>query len=136
MTMSKEANLAKVRALYAAFGKGDIATVLQGLHPDAVWNNPGPPEFAYFGTHRGRDAIAQNVFGFIGANLDIARMEPTEILANDDTVVVLLDMEASVRATGKRYEQKTAHVWTFVDGAVTAFHDFQDNHAVVTALRP
>jgi ketosteroid isomerase-like protein len=132
--MSKEANLATVQALYAAFGKGDIPTVLAGLHPEVVWTNPGPEGFGYFGTHRGREAIAKNVFGFIGTELDVHQLAPTAFLADGDTVVVLLDMEATAVRTKKKYVQKVAHAWTFRSGVPVAFHDFQDNHAVVTAL--
>lgn len=133
--LSQENNVAKVRSLYEAFGRGDIPAVLQGLHPKVVWVNPGPAEFRYFGVHEGREAIARNIFSFIGENLDIHELSPRELLASETTVVVLLDMDATVRGTGKRVVQKVAHVWTFVEGWPTRFHDFQDVHAVANALR-
>jgi len=57
------------------------------------------------------------------------------MLAQDDKVVVLLDMELVARATGEKVVQKVAHVWTFQDGRAVHFHDFQNSYAVAAALR-
>src|SRR5262249_22564297 len=133
--MSKDANVAKVQALYEAFGRGDIDAVLNGIHPKIVWVNPGPNEFRYFGVHEGREAVARNVFAFIGENMDIHSLTPSEILASETTVVVLLDMDVTIRATSKRVVQKVAHVWTLVDGSPARFHDFQNNYAIANAMR-
>jgi ketosteroid isomerase-like protein len=125
----------KVQALYAAFGRGEIQTVLEALDPQIVWENPGPAEVRYFGTHRGPEAVLRNIFGFLQEFVDIKRLEPTRFLADDDKVVVLLQMELVTRPAGKQVAQEVAHVWTFKNGRVAHFHDFQNNAAVAAALR-
>jgi ketosteroid isomerase-like protein len=124
-----------VQRLYGAFGQGDIETVMNGLDAEITWVNPGPAEIPYFGTHQGRQAVLQNIFGFLGQNIDIQVFQPTSMLAQDDKVVVLLDMELAARATGKKVVQKVAHVWTFKDGRPVHFHDFQNSYAIAAALR-
>jgi ketosteroid isomerase-like protein len=44
-------------------------------------------------------------------------------------------MEAVARSTGKRIVQEAAHVFTFRAGKLIGFHDFQNSHAVLDALR-
>jgi ketosteroid isomerase-like protein len=63
--------LARVRAIYAAFARGDVDTVLAALSPDVVWSNAGPPDIDYFGVRHGRERVAE-VFAILGAEFDIA----------------------------------------------------------------
>lgn len=128
-------NVRTVQSLYAAFGRGDVPAVLEAMDPEILWCNPGPSDFAYFGTHRGRGAVAQNIFAFLGENLQISMLEPRDMLASGDKVVVLLHMEATARKTGRKIVQDVAHVWTFKHGRCAQFHDLQDNSQVAAALR-
>ncbi len=131
----EESNLRKTRELYSYFGAGDIPALLAALDPDVVWMNPGPPEFAYFGVHRGRDAVAKNIFGFIAEHLDIQVFEPRNMLASGDQVVALIHVEAVARKTGRRIVQDVAHAFAYRDGRPVYFHDFQDNAQIAAALR-
>jgi hypothetical protein len=133
--MAQSNLIEKVQALYAAFGRGDVQTVLDGMDPDVVWVNPGPAEIRYFGTHRGREAVLRNIFGFLAEHVDIKRLEPKRFFTEDDKVVVLLEMELVTRPAGTKLEQEVAHVWTFKNGRLTHFHDFQNNAAIAAALR-
>jgi ketosteroid isomerase-like protein len=124
-----------VQSLYAAFGRGDIATVLASLAPDARWSNPGPSEFgAYFGEKRGHEEILA-LFGFLGQNFEFTVFEPREFFAVEEKVVVLLRIEGRVPATGKQFEEDAVQVFTFQDGAIVRFQDFQDSNALAEALR-
>jgi ketosteroid isomerase-like protein len=133
--MSEQANLQKVRELYAAFGRGDVPALLEALDPEIVWENPGPAEFRYFGRHQGRAAVAANVFAFLGEQLDMQVFEPRNLFASGDTVVVLIHAEAVARKTGKRVVQDIAHAFTFRNGRPVHFHDYQDSAQVAEALR-
>jgi uncharacterized protein len=134
--MNQEANVCIVQELYAAFGRGDIAAVLAGLDPAITWVNPGPADFPYFGTHRGPEAVTRNIFAFLGEHLDIHQLTPTDLLAKDDRVVVLLHMEATARKTGRRIVQEVVHAWTLNQGRTVHFHDYQDNAQIIAALSP
>jgi ketosteroid isomerase-like protein len=133
--MPEAENLALVQSIYAAFGRGDIAAVMAEFAPDVEWVNAGPAVAPYFGTHKGHAAVLENVFGYIGANLAIDVFEPTDFFANGDKVVVLLKMGATVKATGKRYDQVLAHVFTIAGGKVTHFRDIQNTGVIAEAMR-
>lgn len=133
--MSTENNVRVVQSLYAAFGRGDVPAVMEALDPNIVWTNPGPAEFRYFGTHRGRDAVLGNIFMFLAENMEIHIFEPREFVASGDHVVVFLHMEVTARRTGRRVTQEMAHAFRMKDGRPVEFHDFQNNHAIAEALR-
>jgi uncharacterized protein len=125
-------NRETVQEIYAAFGRGDIATILDALADDVRWDHL--PDGG--GAHRhgvpwlaertGRDDVA----GFFEAlrALDFHEFAPTALLAGGDQVVALIDEDVTVRATGERFRDATAHVWTFdSDGRVVAFRHIADS---------
>jgi ketosteroid isomerase-like protein len=128
-------NLQLVQHMYQAFGRGDLPALLATFDPDLQWINPGPVEPRYFGTHRGPDAVARNVFGFLAENLAFEVFDPYEFFVSGDKVVALVRMEAVARRSGQRLVQQAAHVFTFRAGKLIGFYDFQNSHAVVEALR-
>ena len=87
-------NIALVRSLYEAFGKGDVPTVLAGFDENIEWNEPeGMP---YGGQYHGPEAVAENVFGPVTSDFDDFDVTPEEILADGDRVVVLTTHKLSL----------------------------------------
>jgi ketosteroid isomerase-like protein len=127
-------NLETVQQAYAAFGKADLAGILATLDPNIVWENPGPTTRNYFGTHRGHAEVASNVFGFLAEHLRFDVFEPREFLLGADKVVVLLRLEARVLRTGEQVKHDAVHVFSFANGKVVRFQDFQDSYALAKAL--
>src|SRR4051812_47704057 len=79
------------------------------------------------------------VAGFFEAPgaLEFHEFAPRAILAGGDLVVALIDEDATVRATGERIRDKTAHVWTFgPDGRVVDFRHVADTVKHVEAYAP
>ena len=100
--MTREQHLATVAATYAAFGAGDIPTVLDNFDPAVEWVNQGPDGIEYFGTKHGHEG-ALAVFGFLGANVDISVFDPHTFVADDERVVALVHVVGTVRSTGTTY---------------------------------
>jgi uncharacterized protein len=127
-----------VRDIYAAFGRGDVPAILERLDPDVRWEHwpdgsgaqrHGVPWLA---ERTGRDEVA----GFFAslAGLDIHAFAPTALLAGDGLVVALIELDATVVATGERIRDLEAHVWSFgPDGRVTAFRHVVDTAKHVEA---
>jgi ketosteroid isomerase-like protein len=133
--MSRERNLETVAAMYQAFGRGDIPGVLSHLDPRVEWSNRGPTDIDYFGVKHGHDG-ALAIFGFLGEHVDITAFEPHTMIADNDHVVALVHVAATVKSTGLAYDEETVHVFEFDgDGRVVRFRDYQDTEAVARALR-
>jgi uncharacterized protein len=124
-------NQQTVRDIYAAFGRGDIPAILERLADDVCWDHlpdgsgAARHEVPWLVARTGRDDVA-GFFAALGA-LEFHVFAPTAILGDGDTVVALIDEDVTVRATGERFRDATAHVWSFdLDGRVIAFRHIAD----------
>ena len=125
-------NIALVRSLYEAFGKGDVPTVLAGFDENIEWNEPeGMP---YGGQYHGPEAVAENVFGPVTNDFDDFDVTPEEILADGDRVVVLTTHTGTAKESGNKLSMPAAHVWTVRDGKVTHFRLLADSATMNAAL--
>lgn len=122
-----------VRALYAAFGRGDIPAVMQALAPDVRWTEA--EGFPDGGTYSGPDAVLQNVFMNLGTEWDAFSASLEELVAAGDTVVSLGLYSGVYKATGKKFSAPFAHVWTLREGKVARFRQHTDTAVVQRALR-
>jgi len=128
--MAEPENLELVQQTYAAFGQGDIATVLNNLATDIVWESRYTPNVPLHGTYSGKEEVA-SFFGKLGEFLDVQEFVPQQFLAKDDTVVVMGYEQVTVKLTGKGYKNEWVHVWTLKDGKVA--HVQSSNNAAVAA---
>ena len=129
--MSQE-NIALVRGLYEAFGRGDVDTVLAGFADDIEWNEPeGSP---YAGQHHGPQGVVENVFGRLPEDWDGFDVTPEEILGDGERVVVLLTQRGTAKETGKQLEMPAAHSWIVRDGKVQSFRLLADAGTMKAAL--
>jgi hypothetical protein len=129
--------LAVVQEIYEAFGRGDVEAILARLHPDVEWEYAsGPTSVPWLQPRRGR-AGARQFFVDLQASLEIQHFAPKEFFEGTRVVVVLLDLEARVKATGKPIkEEDEVHIWRFDDsGQVTRFRHRADSHQHVEACR-
>jgi ketosteroid isomerase-like protein len=116
-----------VQEMYAAFGRGDVAAILERLDPHIDWEyDASPTEVPWLQPRQG-PAGAAEFFTSLG-ELDFHRFEPKAILAEGQTVVALVDVDATVRKTGARVEElDEVHIWNFGnDGRVTRFRHRAD----------
>jgi uncharacterized protein len=132
--MSTEANIETVRRLYALFAARDIRTILDVLSPDVVWGEPANPYNPCGGEYRGHEGFLK--WAATGRQVeDILALEPSKMLANEDSVAVVGYTKIRVIPTGKVYETDFVHLVTLVDGKVTRFQEFFDTYAAGEAFR-
>ena len=118
-----------VQHIYSAFQRGDLAAILGCLAEDVEWEygiqTPGVPWLAH---RRGRHEVP----GFFEsmAAFDLQRFEPKTLLEQDGGVVALIDVELTVKATGRRLvEEDEIHIWRFdSQGKVKRFAHKVDTH--------
>jgi ketosteroid isomerase-like protein len=125
-------NVERVKEIYAAFARGDVALVLGGMHPDIEWTEA--EGFPYAGTYRGPDAIVQNVFMKLGSEWEGFQVRPHEFLEAGSAVVVLGRYSGRYRATGRAMEADFAHVWRLRDHKIAAFKQYVDSALVQRAI--
>jgi ketosteroid isomerase-like protein len=116
-----------VQRIYEAFGQGDVPAILTMLAEDVDWEYGGTTtDVPWLQARRGRGQVV----GFFEAlqAVDFHTFAPKAFFESGDTVVVLVDLEATVKATGKRVvEEDEVHIWHFgPDGLVTRFRHRAD----------
>jgi ketosteroid isomerase-like protein len=132
--MSDQENVRTVKAMFEAFGKGDLPGALAFLAEDVEWRLAGPTEVTYAGTRRGRDQVAE-LFKLLEQTSDFEQFEAQEFIAQGDRVVVLGHERQRVKATGLVAENDFAMVFTVRDGKITHFRNYEDTAAVAAAHR-
>jgi ketosteroid isomerase-like protein len=129
------ANITFVQGLYAAFGKGDIATVVAGAAPDVDWVvNGSRKDFPTFGAWHGAGEV-KKFFDSVGQHQESKVFSPQEFYAADDRVFVLGHYEWVIRKTGRTVASDWVHVFTIRGGKVAKFREFNDTAKFVEAYR-
>lgn len=119
-----EQSIEFVKAVYEAFGRGDVPAVLGAFADDIEWYEAeGMP---YGGLHRGGEAVAQNVFGPITEDVDGFAVIPEEFMGSGGTVAAVVRYTGTGKATGKALDLPVVHVWDIRDGKLTRFRQFID----------
>lgn len=129
-------NKETVREMYEAFGRGDVGAILERLDENVEWEHGASPTGVPWLQPRHGRAGAAEFFASL-AGLEIHRFVPKAILEEDGLVVAVIDVEATVKATGKRFvEEDEIHLWRFdANGRVVRFRHRVDTWQQVTAWR-
>jgi ketosteroid isomerase-like protein len=129
-------NRDRVQAIYEAFGRGDVPSILEAVSDDVDWEYAGATDQVPWLVHRRGRAGVGKFFEALGA-LDIKRFVPHTLLAAQDTVVALIELEATVKTTGKAIDNpEEIHVWHFDRaGKVVRFRHALDTAQHVAACR-
>lgn len=126
-------NTELVQQIYAAIARGDIGAVITMMTDDVEIHVPGPDVIPFTGTFRGPEGVG-HFFQAIGANAEVASLEPTEFIADDDQVVVLGNENLTAASTGRSWSTEWAMVWTIVEGKVSRLREFHQTHAIAAAF--
>ena len=126
-----EANIQIAKNAYAAFGRGDIAAILEVLDEKIVWTTPG--NLPDSGTRRGRAEVAQ-FFQSVTSTWDFQAFEPRDYIASGDQVAVVGSYTVTARSTGRQATGEWVMVWKFRDGKVTNFQEYTDTAALENAV--
>ncbi|MBU2644357.1 nuclear transport factor 2 family protein [bacterium] len=134
MSKQKE-NIMLVQQLFKAFDKKDIGAIIGMLSHDVEWGEPSNPYNPAGGTRHGHEGFLEWLN--IGRSAeDILVLEPTKMLADDDSVAVIGYMKCRAIQTGKLYESDFVHLFTINSGKVVKFQEFFDTYAAGEAFRP
>lgn len=127
-------NVATMKGLYEAFGKGDVAKILDGVTDDVTWQTYGDPKLcACFGKYAGKDGVVASLTAS-GQTWDFSEFAPMIFNADGEKVFVEGHYTAKARSTGKEMASQFVHVVTFKGGKVAEFQEFFDTSSAVAAL--
>lgn len=128
-------NLQSVQGIYEDFGNGNIPGILDRLAADIEWERNGVDHGVPWLTPGRGKAHVGEFFASLAA-VEITKFAPLNLLEGANQVIAVIDIELTVKATGKVIKDEELHLWTFgEDGKVTAFRHVVDTAQHVAAVR-
>jgi len=126
--------IGKVKGFYAAFSRGDIATILASVADDVSWEFEAPSELLSSGIRRSPKEVAEYFSAVAGQNVD-HNLEMTEFFATDDAVAAFGRYQGTVKSSGIRVDTPLAHYFKFRDGKVVRHVQLANTGATLEAIR-
>jgi uncharacterized protein len=133
--VSARENVDTVRTIYAAFGRGDVAAILDSLTDDVDWSSEGTSDSApWFGQRIGKKAVA-SYFTSIAETIEVLDFTQLGLAANDKEVMVLNRFHMRSRKTGNEAAMQLHHYWRFRGRKVEYWRGSEDTELTVTMLK-
>ncbi len=110
-----DANVEAIRGAYEAFVRGDVGAVLECFDPGIEWIEPERPGLPWGGRHRGREAVAKEVFAPALERYEEFTMEPQHYVDAGRHVFVVGHYRGRTKA-GATLDRPFAHLWELRDG--------------------
>jgi ketosteroid isomerase-like protein len=116
----------------AAFGAGDVQTILDSVAAGADWINHGPSTIPYAGSRSGKTQILE-FFQAIADSTTGGIVVADSFIAQADTVVALGSYRATVHNTVAEIDTPIAHIFSVRNGKVVRWEGFSDTALVAEA---
>lgn len=133
-------NLKTVQALYACFGSGDIAGILEKMDDQVEWeawadNSAQKAGVPWMQPKHGKAGVLA-FFQGLGAAVSIKDFQVLSIMDGGQKIAAEFVIEAEVISTGKGYRDEEMHLWTFNEaGKVTRLRHYLDTHKHIEAAK-
>jgi len=123
--MNEQQNTELIKAMYAAFARGNVAAILGALTEDVEWILEGPAIIPFSGSRRGRAEVAGFFEGLATTQVN-QKLTIDTWVAQGEVVATMGRYAATVKANGRSFDASIAHFFTFRGGKVSKFVDFGD----------
>lgn len=125
MTTPEQENTAQVTKIFEAFGRGDVAYILDQLADDVRFTSHLDPIVPWAGEFSGKEKVA-SFFRALGGAVEVADHPVKALVAQGDTVVAMGEVRFGVRQTGKAGSSSWVYIWKLANGQVQTYDQFND----------
>jgi ketosteroid isomerase-like protein len=135
--MSREEQVALVKSLYEAFGRGDVQMTLDALHDDIDWaGEADPPVAPWDGVRIGKEAVRQFFADLegVGGGTQSSFTPLAWGTSENDEVFVFIRYEFTASTTGRDAKMYLHHYWRFRDDKVEFFRGSEDTAQIKDVL--
>jgi len=120
-------NVQLAKDIYAAFGRGDIPTVLAAFHPEIEWRQAeGNPYQADGAAWVGPQAVLEKLFMRIGSEWEGFTVTVRTLHDAGDHVVMEGRYTGLYKPSGKTVDAQMCHVLRFRSGKLVSFQQYVD----------
>ncbi len=133
--MSADSNIKTIEAVYDAFGRGDVATILANVTDDVDWASEAAGNGApWYGVHRGPEEVAA-FFTQFGSTMEVGDFTTITYAATDNEVLTVVRLASTSRATGRRVSMHLHHYFRFDGGKIAYYRGTEDTAQTEAALK-
>jgi ketosteroid isomerase-like protein len=128
-----------VQAIYDAFQRGDMASILAKMSPDVVWdgwldNRAQKAGVPWLQCRKGREGVA-DFFRSLEV-LEFRKFQVRNLLEGGNQVAADVAVEFEVRASGVVFHDEEIHLWIFdASGEVVRFRHYTDTAKQIDAAQ-
>ena len=124
-----QARVEAVRAMYSAFGAGDIPTIIATLDPQVQWWEAESFIYADQNPYVGPNAVLEGVFMRIGSEWDGFAVTPENVLDAGDTIqgtplATYYAKQEPITSTGEKHPMARAMNVLHYDAVTLGNHEF------------
>jgi len=135
MQVSAGTNIKTIEGVYEAFGRGDVAAILDAVTDDVDWAAEAASSAApWYGVRHGKDAVAA-FFSEFGSTMEVEEFTPVSFAANDTDVLTLVHFRARSRSSGRTSEMNLHHYFKFRDGKIAYYRGSEDSAQTEAVLK-
>ncbi|SEO63350.1 nuclear transport factor 2 family protein [Actinacidiphila rubida] len=128
--MSADTNVATIKSIYGAFGRGDVQSILNALSDDVDWAAEAASTAApWYGVRSGKSEVGL-FFEQFGSAMEVEEFTPVAFAANEADVMAVVRLKAHHRASGRSVAMDLHHWFTFRDGLITHYRGTEDTAQV------
>ncbi|MEJ2004618.1 MAG: nuclear transport factor 2 family protein [Cyclobacteriaceae bacterium] len=125
-------NVKYLKSLYAAFGRGDMPAVMEGMHPKMVWHEAeGNPYAKSSGEpFNGPDEVLNKLFMRLNDEWDDFTVTPEKFHDAGDTIIVEGRYTGTYKETGRAQDSPFCHIWHMKDEKFSEFQQYTNTAAL------
>jgi ketosteroid isomerase-like protein len=115
-----------IQAVYEAFGRGDVAAIVDRVTDDVDWASaPGSTIAPWHGVHAGK-AELPSFFSQLGSAVQVTEFTPLAFSSSETDVMAVIRFGMTVAATGKSGTMDLHHWWRFRDDKICLYRGTED----------
>ena len=121
-----DANVKTVQVMYEAFGRGDVARILDELTDDVDWATESQTGTAPWQRPcHGKDEVP-GYFQALADTITVTEFTPLSFTESETDVMCVIRLGMTANATGKSATANIHHWWRFRDGKVALYRSSED----------
>ena len=133
--MSGSDNVNTIKAVYEAFGRGDVGFIVDNVTDDVDWATESTSDGApWYGVHHGKQGVGE-FFEAFGKAMEVEDFTPLTFASNDaGDVCTVVRFAARSRETGKLARMQLHHWFQFTNGKISYYRGTEDTAITAAAL--
>ncbi len=124
-------NLATVQAIYEAFGKGDISTIMTHISDEVIWeawadNSAQKAGVPWLQNRLGKNGVME--FFQVAGTIQFYDFQVLSLMDGGNQIAAEIILDVTL-ANGNRFQDEEMHLWSFdEEGKIIRMRHYTDTH--------